>query len=381
MKIGILTQPLNNNYGGLIQAWALQKTLYSMGHSAIIINRDFTKPEDLSLPKRIIDTIERELRIILGREKRQVTLSEYHTNLRRKNLIPFIQNRYRGISPRIFSDKILKKYVESENFEAFVVGSDQVWRPSYSPAIGNFFLDFLSPTSKAKRIAYAASFGVDNWEYNDHQTRTFRNLAIKFNLITVRESSGVKLVNDYLHCKASQVLDPTMLLSSEDYTNLIVNPTVPVEQSDGSLFCYVLDPNPKLNNIIEKAETNTRLKAYYCNARKKVIASDFSNHLDECVFPAVEQWLKSFQDAEMVITDSFHGTIFSILFNKPFWLTLNQSRGATRFTSLLKIFGLEDRIITDLDNANWLKPINWDKVNAIHKAKSLESKKLLLQAL
>lgn len=381
MKIGILTQPLRTNYGGLLQAWALQKVLTVGGHECIIINREFTRFKDLSIPFRVFTQLKNELNILLGREKRRVNLSDNQSNYIRKNIIPFIETRYSGQSPKIYTNKELRQYVDENKFDAFVVGSDQVWRPLYSPSIGNYFIDFIAPESKVKRIAYAASFGVDNWEFTDKQTEAFRNLAEKFNLITVRESSGVKLVEEYLDCKAMHVLDPTMLLSRENYTDLINSSTVPLHKSDGKLFCYVLDQNPNLQNIIKRVEKENNLKAYYCNALRKAITQDDIKHLDECLFPPVEQWLKSFQDAEMVVTDSFHGTVFSIIFNKPFWVVTNKERGESRFTSLLQLFGLSNRVITDASIVNWEEPIDWTYVNTKRMSLAIMSKDLLYKAL
>lgn len=381
MKIGILTQPLVNNYGGLLQAWALQQTLHKMGHQAVIIDRHSTRRKDLLWPRRIAAILKTELYILLGREKRLVSLSENQTNYIRKNIIPFIEGRYFGISSQLYTNNVLRQYVDKENFDVFVVGSDQVWRPRYSPSIGNYFLDFLPADSKAKRIAYAASFGVDNWEYTDKQTVAFSNLAQRFNLITVRESSGVKLVEDYLKCKATHVLDPTMLLNKDDYIHLVNAPTVPLHESEGKIFCYVLDQNPELQSIINQAESETGLKPYYCNAPRKAITPDDVKHIDECIFPPVEQWLKSFHDAEMIVTDSFHGTVFSIIFNKPFWVIMNKDRGESRFTSLLQLFGLSNRIIRDVSVVNWDEPIDWRTINKLRKDLAQKSKNILFSSL
>lgn len=381
MKVGILTQPLVNNYGGLLQAWALQQTLNQMGHQSIIIDRHRIRRKDFIWPRRISSILKTELYISLGLEKRYINLSEYQTNFIRNNIIPFVKSRYLGISPQLYTNKALMQYVEEENFDAFVVGSDQVWRPCYSPSIGNYFLDFLPAKSKAKRIAYAASFGVDNWEYTDKQTELFSCLAKKFNLITVRESSGVKLVEEHLNCKASHVLDPTMLLNKDDYLRLIKTPTVPLLESDGKLFCYVLDPKIEFQSVINRVEKETNLKAYYCNASRNAITADDVKHIDECVFPPVEQWLKSFQDAEMIITDSFHGTVFSIIFNKPFWVVMNKERGESRFLSLLQLFGLSNRIVRDISVVNWEEAIDWDTINAKRMDLVYASKNLLFNAL
>lgn len=383
MHIGILTQPLRNNYGGLLQAWALQKVLTENGHEAIIINREHCRLKDMNLIRRTASIVKRELFIALGKEERRVNLSHANDNYMRQNLIPFIEQRYQGISSTIYTEKALREYIKKEKFDGFVVGSDQVWRPCYSPSIGNYFLDFLPNSSHVKRIAFAASFGVDTWEYNSSDTQKCARLARKFDLITVRESSGIELVKKYFNANAVHVADPTMLLDSSAYDNLIDNPTCKLQPSEGQLFCYVLDSNSELEEIIHKCGSTLRYKAYYCNALRKVNTIDNLNRLNECVFPPVEQWLKSFRDAEMVITDSFHGCIFSIIFNKPFWVTGNIKRGMSRFISILELFHLKDRLINveNFMSRDLTKPIDWDVVNCILEKKRDESISLLLKCL
>jgi len=377
MKIGLLTQPLRNNYGGLLQAWALQKILTEMGHNCIIVNREYLRFQDLSLPHRIVSRIKSEINILLGRQKRINRPDVNQTNYIRKNILQFINHRYKGISPDIHTDSALRKYITAQAFDAFVVGSDQVWRPCYSPSIGNYFLDFLPPRTKAKRIAYAASFGVDTREYTAVQTKTYAALAQKFDLITVREKSGVNLVRKYLKSKAQQVLDPTMLLSKSDYEELLNNPTVKIKESDGQLFCYVLDPSNEMTNTINSCSKTLGYKEFFCNRKQELTDSANSDNIDEYVIPAIEQWIKSFADADMVITDSFHGCVFSIIFNKPFWVITNYDRGIARFTSLLDTFGLKDRIVNLDSNINWQKPIDWERINKIRHRQALTSKRQL----
>ncbi len=381
MKLAILTQPLRDNYGGLLQAWALQKTLIELGHDCIIINREFIRPEDLPLLHRLIAKAKLAINILIGRQSRQVELSTEQIASVRANILQFLTNRYQRISPTIYTKSSLQEYVVEENFDGFIVGSDQVWRPLYSPSIGNYYLDFLPPDSKAKRIAYAASFGVDTWEYTSKQTKKCATLAHRFDLITVRESSGVNLVKEYLNATAVHVSDPTMLLSREAYENLINKPSVPIENSSGQLFCYVLDSSVGLSSAIQACAKAMNYKTYYCNALRKIESAEDLQHLEECVFPPVEQWLKSFHDAEMVITDSFHGTVFSIIFNRPFWVITNKARGESRFTSLLETFGLNNRIVRDLSKVNWNEPIDWNTVNKLRREFADKSREYLANIL
>ena len=110
------------------------------------------------------------------------------------------------------------------------------------------------------------------------------------------------------------------------------------------------------------------------------MATDLTN-LDEYCFPSVEQWLKAFRDAEMVITDSFHGTVFSIIYNKPFWVVLNDTRGVARFHSLLDKFGLANRIVENPNEIDWSAPIDWYLVNTIRKEFAEVSKSVFFSAL
>jgi hypothetical protein len=249
-------------------------------------------------------------------------------------------------------------------YDAYVVGSDQVWRPRYnSNMVPSMFLNFVK-RENVMRIAYAASFGTDNWEYSSELTGVCADLIKKFNLITVREKSGVKLCKDYLEVEATHVLDPTMLLNPEDYVKLITNEYK--TDSDGTLFYYILDPTAEKKAFIENVARDQDLKLFTVMPKYQAenrTRNDVKKHIDDCVFPSVSCWLQGFLDANMVIVDSFHGAVFSIIFNKPFWVLGNKERGNTRFESLLGLFNLEDRMITISDNMDWNKPIDWERVN------------------
>lgn len=380
MKIAILTQPLHSNYGGLLQAWALQRTLTGLGHQVIILNRSFVrKPRPLW--RRALSRMKHELLILTGKRKRYIKVTESLKQFSEQYVRKFRNLRYQGVSPVLNSEDELRHYVNSKDFDAFIVGSDQVWRPIYSPNLMTFFLDFVKDNNTVKKIAYAASFGVDNWEFSEKQTKQAAELAKLFDIITVRESSGIKLVEKFLKRKAIQVLDPTMLLCKEEYIKLINNSTCKLKKSDGELFSYVLDTSENLSDAIKMCSQATGLKSFYCNYSIPMNRLRSIDKKEECIVPPVEQWLKSFMDAKMVITDSFHGVIFSIIFNKPFWVVANISRGAARFTSILHMFGLEDRIVLASSETYWLKPIDWNKVNTLHSELANMSKSILLSQL
>lgn len=361
MKVGILTQPLKTNYGGLIQAYALKNTLEKLNHEVTIINRvGFLRRNQKTIIK-ILSKIKKIIYKVLGKNKK---LSKEIQSRIDSNCVQFIQKYIKHVSADIKTLDALYEYVNKMQFEGYVVGSDQIWRPSYSPCIENYYIDFCND-EKVKKIAYAASFGGDAWEYTAKETTVCSALAKKFNAISVREDSGVELCCKYLGIEAKHVLDPTMLLEKEEYEHIVNKENIP--QSKGNLFYYFLDDNQTKQELIKHIEKECNKTSYNCMPAKKVGNEIDIDNVEDYVFPSPAKWLRSFMDAEMVITDSFHGTVFSIIFNKPFWVIYNAHRGNTRFDSLLKLFGLTERIIdiSDYSNIDFNIKIDWNNVNAI----------------
>jgi hypothetical protein len=378
MKIGIITLPFNSNYGGLLQAFALQTVLKQMGHEVWSVNRRNRimpfKFKVLSSTNRLIKSIIRgEMGVIRSwATAKEELVIDQHTN--------------RFLSENIQTTDFLKSESDFEKlsrykFDAYVVGSDQVWRPKYSPRLANHFLGFIDGTVNPKRISYAASFGVDNWEFTPEQTDECRKLLAKFNAVSVREDSAVKLCKQNFGIDATQVLDPTLLVSKEEYIRLVEKDKIP--GCNGSLLTYVLDKSPDKQEFIKKIILETGLtevsimpKSLFRDAGRKKI--------NDCIYPPVTAWLRGFMDAEYVVTDSFHGMAFAIIFNKPFLALGNTKRGMTRFSSLVKLFGLEDRIILSADShltEKLYSPIDFHHVNEILKTKQLEAYKFLSDSL
>lgn len=366
MKIAILTQPLQTNYGGLLQAYALQAVLEMMGHDILVV--------DIPMPKNLC----KEFRIIAGRFKQKYLLrkknidtvlisspNNFEEKIIRKYIDQFIEIHIKT-TERIFSVKkisMLKKY----QFDAYVVGSDQVWRPKYSPGILTYYLDFLYDDIKTKRIAYAASFGTDVWEYDINLTTKCKKLAQKFDAISVREDSGVKFCNEKFGVKAIHVLDPTMLLEKKDYMKLINNNSVP--QNTKTILAYILDKTTSKDAVVQRIANYLNLTINSVMPKKRYSKASRHN-LEDCIMPPVTDWLRGFMDSDYVVTDSFHGTVFSIIFNKPFLVIENKVRGLARIMSLLKLFDLEDKIISPDVNLNIEminSPINFKKVNLVLK--------------
>jgi len=364
MKIGILTQHLHNNYGGLLQAYALQHFLFKQGHDVLTI--DFNT-------KNIGATVTKKPKLWGLKDISKNCIKKYILRRNIKSILPFSPSEEEKASVgretrRFLAENIRTtqkltdinqfSYLESYNFDAYIVGSDQVWRPRYSPGLSAFFLKFLGEDKKTKRIAYAASFGVDNCdEYTQDELIEYTKLAKKFNGIAVREDSAVDLCKKHFSVTPEHVIDPTMLLEKESYIELVQKDNIPF--SPGNMMVYVLDQSPEKINMINKVSTIKNLKPF------TVMPSETSG-----IYPPVTQWLRGFIDAEYVVTDSFHGVAFSIIFNKQFIAIGNKDRGLARFTSVLKKFDLTSRLVLDASELSEDKintEIDFAKVNEIKK--------------
>lgn len=332
MKIGIITLPLHHNIGGLLQAWALQNTLTKLGHDVEIIDQ---KPIVGSWLKEIVRFCIQAARKIVGSKK--TILFPYIIKMQYTNKFTHRKIHFRG--SRNFDQ------IKQNDYDTFVVGSDQIWRPDYAgKSLYSAYLDFAKDWNNIKRIAYATSFGVEEWKYTEEQTNKCSELAKRFDLITVREDSGVTLCREHLKIEAKHVVDPTMLMTIEDYSYLIDEDANTYAGSE--LFCYVLDETPEIKHLITNVERDGNF------SKTQVIEGTFKwkniFKKNVCQYPTVTQWLRCFRDAKCIITDSFHGTVFSIIFNKPFVVLHNEGRGNARMESLVRSFDIEERLV----NAN-----------------------------
>lgn len=340
MKIAIMTQPLGKNYGGMIQAWALQQVLKSAGHEPVTIDR---QGDSKGAAYHAARFGYRTLQKALGKRKAPINF-ERHLPYILQNNQAFIEQNL-SMSERLDSTIKLKTHFEREQYDAVIVGSDQTWRPRYSPNIDNFFLDFLQD-SDIKRIAYASSFGVDDWEFTEEETRRCSTLAKQFDAISVRESSGVELCGKHLGVEAIHVLDPTLLVERQVYEALYKAKDIPAR---AGIYTYILDQAEWKGEVIETVRQRLGEPAYSNQPKASLTDLSSSKNVADYLMPSLEGWIKSFADAEFVITDSFHGTVFSIVFNKPFISLINPSRGASRFYSLCEELGLSKRLVSDFD--------------------------------
>ena len=368
MEILILTQPLHTIYGGLLQAYALQQILKGMGHDVVTDRLGVVRK--LPLWNRALRFLYHAVQFCILKNYRyypyRYLFVSFDKESKAKRSISINTDRF--VNTHIDTIDLLTRSNESvidavRQFDAIVVGSDQVWRATMSD-IPTYFLSFTKAIN-VKRIAYAASFGTDDLNEYSKMDMKIASESIKlFDAVSVREKSGVHLCRDYFKMDAVHVLDPTMLLSKDDYLKLIEEEDKPC--SENILLTYVLDRTQEKNDIIQRVGEALHLTSCE-NGAVKYFSNVVESNVSECIYPSVSRWVAGFRDAQFVVTDSFHGTVFSIIFNKPFVAILNSKRGSSRFISLLSVLGLENRLISTTNDLleEHLKPIDYTEVNKI----------------
>lgn len=348
MKIGILTQPLHNNYGGLLQNFALHAALKQLGHEPVTIDIPYSEPK-WPLHTRIIKLLWRLIKKLRG--DRSVLFCDLKQQWQFMNHPGKEQTRFIDTYINILRvrEGLKNGFCQEHDFDAYVVGSDQIWRPRFSPCLPNFFLDFTDGVD-VKRIAYAASFGTDKWEGTVEQTPRIAQLAQRFDAISVREKTGITLCKNIFNAEAQWVLDPTLLPSKKVYDKLVATTKRPSDKP--YLVIYALDINSTIDALIKQICKERNLVPIY-------IGQPSGDG-----YPSIDSWLKGIFCSDYVLTDSFHGTVFSIIAHRPFTTVVNSGRGASRFESLLGSLNLMDRMTESTNVTNINTPINYEEIDA-----------------
>lgn len=361
-KVAIITFEFNYNYGAILQATALQYFLTDSGYKVDIVNRGWGKlpPPDKYKTLNIKTIVSH----ILGR----------HYTLR--NLIRFKKQHW-SMTTSFRKDQdivsCLKKY------EAVVIGSDQIWNSACIPVQELYYFGIHTNPENQKVIAYAPSFGKNRFEASPKEIRILSNHLRKFKALSVRETDGCNLMKaKFGIADVPCVLDPTMLMDAKFYIEL-----AKVKKHDNkNLAYYILDMTPEKRNYIDTFAKIHGLIPVNMNQPKKSNSVNPFARLKSLKYPSVETWLDILANAQFVITDSFHGSVFSILFNKQFQTFGNAERGISRFETLLSRFGLEERMIDSKGIIDYNpKEIDYSNVNNIIEEERCKSAKFLRKAL
>ena len=356
-KIGILTfqYPEIRNFGASLQSYACLNLMKKISKDVKLINY-YQSSYDYSFKGKII------------------------LNLESKNFIEY-NKKFLNLTERINPEENLERL--NNEFDTFIVGSDQVWRPVW----GNencinlhYYFDFVN--TQKKKIAYAASFGVNEWKGEERLTEEVKKLVKKFNYISTREESGIDICKktfgiDNVVC----VLDPTLMISKEDYQPILDDWQDKSHLKEKYIAHMLLDDSKKLKDGSQKIANYLKAKINYIKGKEKRFL--WKKYF---AYNKVSQWLTYLKDAELVITDSFHCTVFSLIFHKKFVVVSNPKRGVARLETLLGKVGLKERFFTNIEDVmksgildKEIDYIEVDKKLEVHRKYSMEFLKKALE--
>lgn len=345
MKIGIITHWKDkDNYGAILQTYALQRYLRNLGHDAYVI-RYYTKSSPTSLAEKITKVL-RNPSVILKRKKFKQLLKKNSEWNKLRNFDAF-RNEYISMSPMVYDglEEIQKNPPEAD---IYITGSDQVWHGNLNDRQNwAFFLDFGSP--ETKRISYAASFGRSYFPCGDEAK--FKDLVSRFDAVSLREENGFRMCNER-GVKAVRCLDSTLILDVDHYKKLIA----PRKHNESYIFFYTV-------NVTDKKELywSDFVKYLKEEGLKPIVTTGSGYKLAEEIFEGaeydyatVEEWLSNIYYADTVVTASFHGVAFSLMLQKNFiYMPLQgkYSTGNDRVIDLLNSVNLQIRIAHSWEGA------------------------------
>jgi len=347
MDIKVITRHAPSNYGSLLQSIATQKIIERLGYDCEII--DYRRKDEMgyniikshlnNLKKWGTNPIKRMIYILLRFPEEYLAEKRFAT----------YQKKYLKLTPRYQTLDELK----SVNADIYMTGSDQVWGPTLSGSYdAAYFLKFVNEGKK--KVAYAASFGRTN--FDEPVLKKYKQLLSKYDLITVREDSAVDILKGLdMRCNG-QVLDPTLLLGCDDWEKFICKDYM---YGKKYILVYQLN-NAQVSEYAKMLAMRTKLPVYRVTPYFHQVVSGGRMVL----LPTIGKFLSCIKNCSYLVTDSFHGISFAINFKKQFMAILPKETTSTRNKSLLKLFGLENRVVSNSLNDGIIRdPIDYLSVN------------------
>ena len=349
MKTGILTFHSAYNFGASLQAWALQTKLEELGVDAYMINY---RPN-------IIDDLYNPMAHKRGIAKTRLYRKWYNSDqmLRYDNYEGFIKNQFHLMGEAYNYKELMEQRFD---LDACIVGSDQVWNVEHTGGDDAYFLDFLN--SGIRKISYAASIVSDY--IMPENVKMFEKGLASFDAISVREKTAKGLLTDYTDKNIDVVLDPTLLLDVKQYDRI----KKPVEYKEKYILVYMMERNKEL---ISLARYMSRLMGLPIVQRRQNVI--FKNELKPMYTYTAGEFLSCIEQAEFVLTNSFHGTVFSILYGKPFISMLHSDTGS-RTIDLLSTLGLESHLMYKLNKEKCIQTLQFDNQDEVYQ-KIVEQRK------
>ena len=345
-KVGIITIFNVDNYGAELQACATQKALNLMGYDAEIVNYPyFVSPRHKSTRmSNPVLPIPLKLRVI----KKMLPFINWVKSLRqtgkvvkaRKNNFSSFHTENTKLSPEYRTMESL--YANAVDYDAYIVGSDQVWNPLNNTSLDPYFLKF-APKGR-RRLSYASSIGLSSLPEYAHNY--YRDALNGLDSISVREENAVALVKEVSGRDAKWVLDPTLLLNADDWSKVAKPHALISQMKEKYVLLYELTPCSYLKTLALHVAKEKGLKIVRIN--KDTVRMEQDEEIVNIMDAGPAEFLWLFQNADFVVTNSFHGTAFSINMNKDFYVvTPARKQNNSRQQSILRLFNLTDRLLLE----------------------------------
>lgn len=337
-KIGLVTIIGYQNYGNRLQNYAAQEVLEGLGFEVITILN--IQKEPLIKKNNLADRFKNiNKKVILNKIKNFFNKAKKNKEIQNKiSKFKKFSEQYIHESDFEISEGLIPNTLD-DNFEYFVVGSDQVWNPFYRSGSE---IDFLTFASKEKKIAYAASFGIS--EIPNEYKENYKKWLEDFNYISVRENDGAKIIKELTNLDVPVLVDPTLMLDAEDWLKISKTPLN--KPQTAYILTYVLgEKTNELKKFINKISDEKKMEV--------VNIADYNDLQYYDIDPS--EFIDLINSSSLIITDSFHGTVFSILFNKPFIVYERVDYDVkmnSRINTLLSKFSLENRTWNTIDKSN-----------------------------
>ena len=350
MKVGIITIHKINNYGSVLQAYALQKVCEDLGHQVEII--DYNYPNTFHVPNKYAN-----IEDLQPNEPRFIKLLYAYDLIKQHKGIKKFVAKFENLSSAQYNNPSELK-ANVPYYDVYLTGSDQLWNPRHCNGDPAFLLHFVP--DNALKISYAASIGTNN--IPEELKPLYKELLQRYKYISVRENSGTQLIKDLSGKDAAVVLDPTLLLNRDQWNQL----ATPKKQFNKKyVLCYFLNYTfnafPYVDQLAEYVQKQTGYEILRVARPPHHLGL---SHTHYRIDASPEDFLALVRDSEMVLTTSFHGTAFAVNYGKPVF-TVVQDKNAvdSRQMSLMHNLGLEEQILSIKDAMPDQSRFNYDEIS------------------
>lgn len=361
-RIGICACYATKNYGSMLQAFATQFAIEKLGYTSEFI-RYKKKRTIVSCVKQLPRLLNSNLMFDKWMAmKKKIQLSMYPTvkvrdRIRNEKFAEFAERYYRNFSEEYYGYDALKQ--AANKYSSVIVGSDQLWTPGGLPT--NFYNLMFVPEN-VNKVSYATSFGVSNIPW--YQTRRTCEYLKRIDYLSVREIRGAEIIRELVGRNAKVVADPTLLLTMQEW-----NETIPTKEVTDLpyIFCYFLGENESHREIAEELSRKTGLQIVTTPFLDSFVKRDLTFGNEQRLDIGPDDFVNLIRNAEYVLTDSFHGTVFSLLYHKQFLTFPRFSEGTqsrnSRIDSILYLTGLEKRRFNKYVMEEIQEPIDYAAVD------------------